>query len=148
MTTVASTLKSMACDSSYTHTGGMQFEGGAKMIKLSKEVAEAVFGTKKAIVGGAGDASSLGSAWQWFVDPSGKIPKVKGSEFIALTTDGLNTSFNLVNWIKVQQDYYAIGSGMHFAAAALEVGKSSAKAVEVAMKFDPGTNFTIHEYKL
>lgn len=139
----------MACDSAYNHTGGWQFQGGPKILKLEKEVAEAVFGVKKAIIGGAGDASVLGQAWEWFTSPGGKAPRLKNSnEFIALTNEGIFTSFNLVNWIRVDQPYYAIGSGMNFAAGALEAGKSAYKAVEVAMKFDSSTNFKIYEYKL
>jgi hypothetical protein len=139
----------MACDSAYNHTGGWQFQGGPKMLELSKEVAEHIFSAKKAIIGGAGDASSLGNAWEWLTDPSQKPPRLKNSvEFVALTSNGLYTSFNLINWIAVDQKYYAIGSGMNFAAGALASGKSAVKAVEIAMKWDPSTNFQIYEYKL
>jgi len=139
----------MATDTAYNHTAGMQFKGGPKMIRLSEDASQAIFQCKKAIVGGAGDCNGLGNAWEWLSNPSEKPPKLKNSvEFIALTGNGLFTSFNLINWIRVDQKYYAVGSGMHFAAGALEAGKSAAKAVEVAMKFDPHTNFDIVEYKL
>lgn len=149
MTTVACTLKSMASDCRYNHTSGMGFKGGPKMIRLEPDVAGLLFQSKKAIVGGAGDASNLGSAWEWLSAPNDRPPKLKNSvEFVALTNNGLYTSFNLINWIRVDQKYYAIGSGMHFAAGALASGKSAAKAVEIAAEHDAHTGMGIVEYKL
>lgn len=139
----------MASDHQYNHTGGMTFKGMAKMMVLQKEIANLLFNAKKAIVGGAGNAQELGQAWSWLADPQDKFQKVKGSEFVAVTSNKeIYTSFNLINWIKVEQDYYAIGSGMHFAVAALESGKSPVKAVEIATKFDPHTGHGVTEYKL
>lgn len=139
----------MASDHAYNHTGGMQFKGAAKMMVLQKEIASLLFNAKKAIVGGAGDASSLGTAWAWLSEVNDKPPKVKNSEFIAITSNKeIYTSFNLINWIRVEQDYYAIGSGMHFASAAMATGSKPTKAVEIAIQMDPSTNFGVTEYKL
>lgn len=139
----------MASDHAYNHTGGMQFKGSPKMTVLEKEVANLLFGAKKAIVGGAGSAQELGIAWQWLSDPGAKVPRIKGSEFMALTSNkAIYTSFDLANWILVDQKYYAIGSGMHFACAALATGARPGQAVEIAIQMDPSSAFGYTEYKL
>jgi hypothetical protein len=40
---------------------------------------------------------------------------------------------------KVEQPFFAIGSGRDFALAAMALGRSAAEAVEVAARFDTGT---------
>src|SRR4051812_836183 len=105
----------MACDTAYTHSSGMQFKGGPKMLVLEKEVAKALFDENKAIIGGCGNADLLGVAWGWLSNINGKLPKFKNVEFIALLGSKLiYTSGDLVNWILVDQPYYSIGSGSHF----------------------------------
>lgn len=139
----------MSCDHCYTHNGGMQFKGAVKMMALQKEVATALFGAKKAIVGGAGAAADLGRAWRWLSEPEDKIPKLKSSEFIAVTSNKeIFTSTNLSNWIKVDEPYYAIGTGSHYAMGAMATGKSSVRSVEIASVRDPHTGFGVTEYKL
>lgn len=44
---------------------------------------------------------------------------------------------------KINNEYYAIGSGAPYALAAMYLGKSPAEAVEVAALFDPGTRAPI-----
>ena len=41
-------------------------------------------------------------------------------------------------------DYLACGTGMPYATAALECGKTSSQAIEIAAKFDPYTNLPVH----
>lgn len=119
------------------------------MMALQKEIATALFGAKKAIVGGAGSAMDLGRAWSWLSEPDAKVPKLKNSEFIALTSNKeIFTSFNLSNWTKVDEPYYSIGTGSHFAIGALAAGKSSPTSVEIASVRDSHTGFGVTEYKL
>jgi hypothetical protein len=139
----------MACDTAYTHSSGMQFKGGPKMLVLEKEVAKALFDEKKAIIGGCGNAEALGAAWAWLGTLEGKPPKTKEAEYVALVgSKRIYTSSNLINWIWVDKPYYAIGSGMHFALGAMAGGKSAVQAVKVAIEFDPSSNYDVIEYKV
>lgn len=46
-------------------------------------------------------------------------------------------------WIKVETDYYAVGSGSHFALPAMDAGASAVEAVEIGCKRDPFSGGTI-----
>lgn len=139
----------MASDMQYTHAGGMVFKGKHKMLVLEKEVAMAFFNAKKAIVGYAGAADTIGAVFSWLSDPVDKPPRVKNAELIVLTSNKeIYTSYNLGGWILVDKPFYAIGSGSHFALGALAVGKSTSRSVEVASEHDPGTGFGVTGIKL
>jgi hypothetical protein len=139
----------MACDHQYTHNGGIVFKGNHKMLVLEKEVAEAFFNAKKAIVGYAGRADAIGSVFSWLSEPTEKPPKLNNSELIVLTSNKqIYTSFNLTDWIFVDKPYYSIGSGSHFALGAMAASKGPSKAIEVASGLDPGTGMGITEIKL
>lgn len=102
-------------------------------------------------MGACGDADKMGTAWAWLEDPVSyqKMPKLKGVEFVALTSDGdILTSSNLINWIKVDEPFYSIGSGSHFAIGAMASGKTTSEAVRTAMKHDPQTGMGVKTYKL
>lgn len=152
MTTIAVNKKSMSCDLQFTHSGGMKFKGFSKCLRLPKIVATSMFGADKVVVGAAGDADKIGRAWDFLNDPvsyNGKLPGMKGVELVALTSDGdILTASNLDNWIKVDQDYYAIGSGAHFAVGVMSTGGSTTSAVNVASKNDPMTGMGVKTYKV
>lgn len=127
----------------------MAFVGGPKAIELELETARILFETDKVVVGGCGIAQELGQAWGWLYDLEGKPPKIKGSEFVAITDKRLiYLSENLTNWMLCDQPFFAIGSGMHFAIAALEAGTSVRRAVEIACKYDKSSGFDILEWKV
>ena len=139
----------LCTDLQYTHTDGGAFQGGMKAIRLSEEVAELLFHNKKAIVGACGSVNDIGTSWEWFTDPSQKIPRLRAVEFVALTGDkAIYTSSNLNNWVRVDSPYYAIGSGKQYAIAALEAGKSPKKAVEIACKYDVYSGKGVAELKV
>jgi len=139
----------MASDHQYTHSGGMVFKGAHKMMVLRQEVAEALFGAKKAIVGYAGNSADIGPVFNWLSEPIDKPPKVKNTELIVLTSKKeIYTNYNLGGWTFVDKPYYAIGSGSHFAMGCLASGKGSSKAVEVASEMDPASGFGVTEIKL
>jgi hypothetical protein len=139
----------MASDMQYTHAGGMVFKGAHKMLVLEQEVAEALFGAKKAIVGYAGNSGDIGAVFGWLSNPVDKAPRVKNTELIVLTSNKeIYTNYNLNGWTFVDKPYYSIGSGSHFAMGAMAVGKGSAKAVAVACEMDPATGLGITEIKL
>lgn len=151
MTTVAVDKTSMACDLQFTHSSGLKFKGFTKCKVVPKLISTSMFGAEKVIVGACGDADKMGYAWAWLEDPVGfgKLPKLKEVEFVALTSDGdILTSSNLKNWIKVDEPFYAIGSGSHFAIGAMAAGKCPADAVKTAMKHDPATGMGVKTYKL
>lgn len=141
----------MSCDLQFTHSSGLKFKGFTKCKVLHKLVSTSLFGAEKVIVGACGDADKMGTAWAWLEDPVSyqKMPKLKGVEFVALTSDGdILTSSNLINWIKVDEPFYSIGSGSHFAIGAMASGKTTSEAVRTAMKHDPQTGMGVKTYKL
>lgn len=152
MTTIAVNKKSMSCDLQFTHSGGMKFKGFSKCIRLAKNVATSMFGADKVVIGASGDADKIGRAWDFLNDPmsyNGKVPGVKGCEFVALTSEGdILTSSSLVSWIKVDQECYAIGTGSHFAMGAMEAGGSTTSAITAATKHDPNTGMGVKTYKV
>jgi hypothetical protein len=152
MTTIAVDKFSIACDLQFSHQNGMKFKGKSKCLELTKENSEALFTVKKAIIGACGDADEMGEAWGFLSNPmlfDGKFPKFKRTEFVALCDGGtILTSVNLRNWIVIEQPYYSIGSGSHFAMGALTTGKSPREAVKIASKHDALTGMGVKEYKL
>jgi hypothetical protein len=139
----------MASDHQYNHAGGLVFKGNHKLLVLEKEVADALFGAKKAIVGYAGNADSIGAVFHWLANPVDKPPKTKNTELIVLTSNKeIYTSYNLSGWIFVDKPYYSIGSGSRFALGSLSSGKSPKRAVEVASEHDPSSGFGVTEIKL
>jgi len=139
----------MASDHQYTHTSGTKFKGAHKMTVLEQEVAMALFGAKKAIVGFCGDSSFIGPLFAWLAEPDGKPPKSSNFELIALTSNKqIFTSFNLTSWVLVDKPYYAVGTGAQFALGAMHAGKSAAKAVEYASELDPSSGLGVTEIKI
>ena len=141
----------MTCDLQFTHSSGLKFKGFTKCKVVSKLVSTSMFGAEKVIVGACGDADKMGMAWAWLDDPTffDKPPKFKGIEFVALTSDGdILTSANLFNWIKVDEPFYAIGSGSHFALGAMASGKSTKEAVQAASKLDHMTGMGTKTFKI
>lgn len=141
----------MACDLQYSHSGGMIFIGGAKCMVTPIEWSMHYYGTPKMIVGLCGDADIMGQVWEFVCNPefSKKTPKFKGVEAVSLQHDGsIWTSANLTTWLKIKQSMYAIGSGMQYAMAAMESGKTPLQAVKIAAKYDIYTGKGYKEFKL
>lgn len=139
----------MASDHQYTHGNGMMFKGAHKMMVLEKEVAEAFFGARKAIVGYSGSSGDIGAVFGWLNEPIEKAPKVKNTELIVLTSNKeIYTNYNLGGWILVDKPYYSIGSGSHFAMGALASKGSAPSAVAIATEMDPSTGKGVTELKI
>jgi hypothetical protein len=81
---------------------------------------------------------------RWLLDEdrhSQPFPKMNTESFEGLIIseeDGI-LIFENRDWIRVNMDYIALGSGAVFAYGALEVGASAKQAVKAAMKLDPNT---------
>lgn len=149
MTTIAADKNSIACDLQFNHSGGIKFKGKTKIIELKTEVSKTIFGTSKALIGFCGNADIWSSVVAWLNTPEGKPPKCKDIEFLMLTAEGeLFHGTTLANWMKIDEPYFSIGSGMHLAIAAMASGKTPTEAVKIASKHDPNTGRDVKTFKL
>ncbi len=148
MTTIACNKTSIASDLQFTHSAGVKFKGGSKILEVSSELSRAMFNCDKAFLGFCGNADAWGRVVSWFSSPTEKRPKCKNLEFLLLTNKGdIYHATNLTNWMKLNEPYFSIGSGMHFAIGAMASGKTPKEACIVASKYDPNTGFGAKEYK-
>jgi hypothetical protein len=102
-------------------------------------------------VGFAGVVNGVSSVWDFFIDPTvfKKPPRPKETMFVVLTGDKKIYTFNdPTEWMQVDANHYAIGSGSTFALGALATGASALDAVKTASKFDPltGLGYKTVEY--
>lgn len=151
MTTIAVNKYGMAGDQQYSHSGGMTFRGGSKIMLVPSDYSIEYYDTPKMIMGICGDADSMAAVWEYVFDSNrpSKIPKFKNSEIIALTADGkITTTLNLHTWLIVKEPFYAVGSGMRYAMAAMDSGKTPLEAVKIASKYDMYTGKGFNEIKL
>ena len=147
MTTIAATLKDIACDRQGTHGGGWKIQLNTKVQCFHQPIIY----KKPFYVGMCGDLDNFSDTFSFFLDPTQwkKPPSGKGTEGLVLTADGKLFRFiNPAQWLQVQQNYYAIGSGAPYALTAMSLGKNSKDAVKAAMKFDPGTGMGIKYYSI
>lgn len=147
MTTVAFDGQTIAADT--MHQDGHGLKDYASKLMIGKNL----------IVGGAGESHKIGDWWR----------KVKGmgvSEILdygypTYDPDTDNSAIMLVDAVTLKcyklgasefavcgRGFHAIGSGRDFALAAMHMGQSAKKAVEVAMEFDAGTGGEIEVVKL
>ena len=149
MTTIAANKTEMACDLQATHSGGVKFKIATKIIDVPTENAMKLFGTKRALIGFCGSVDTWGEVVGWFHIPEGKPPKCRGIEMLMLNENKeLWHATNLVNWTELKVNEFAIGSGMQFAIAAMDTGKSPLEACKLASKYDPNTGMGYKVYKL
>jgi ATP-dependent protease HslVU (ClpYQ) peptidase subunit len=130
----------MACDLQYSYAK-MKFKGPSKIIQLPEKTSVEVFNNKKVFVGFAGEADKWALVINWFADPSQKPPKL-GPSFEMLMLDDKKNIYHATdvrNWFKIHEPYFAIGTGMHFALAAMASDKTPLEAVKIAAKYDPST---------
>lgn len=141
MTTIAYRKGVIAADSRTTiETEG----GGARMFLCEKLFRKAVTidgVLQEVIVATAGESSPGMVFLDWF--GTGKEPPdrlIDGeADFtcLVLQQDGLYEYDAWCRGIKIEDEFYAIGSGAKAALGAMQMGASAARAVEVACKIDP-----------
>ena len=150
MTTIAVSKSAMACDLQYSHTGGLKFTGGPKCHVLSEEFSQTYYNTPKMILGGCGNADGLAAVWDYVFDADRKkLPKFKEVELVALLANGtIMSSLNMSTWMVIKKPFYAVGSGMQYAIAAMAAGKTPLEACKIASKYDLYTGKGFKEYKL
>ena len=68
-------------------------------------------------------------------------------EGLIITRHGAERLGERLMRVPVLEPFCAIGSGAHFALAAMDCGRNAAAAVRVAAKFDPGTRGKIDTLK-
>src|SRR5574343_1039307 len=140
MTTVAVNRYMIAADKQFTHSGGIIFTGRTKIHEIPSNVANEMFGVKRAFVGFCGNADAFADAIGYLFSPSDNPPKIKGVEMLMLTDKGeIYHATNFRNWLQICDPYFAIGSGMAYAVAAMEAGKTPYEAVKIASKYDSNT---------
>lgn len=147
MTTICANTSCIAADRQATHSGGMKFKIKTKLHHFNSPLIYPVGFT----VGLCGNLESFVEVMAFFESPEEykKPPAPKGIEGMVLTDDGeLFMFFNPGKWMRVDQPFYAIGSGMHFAIAALESGKTPKEAIKIASKYDPSTGNGVTVYDI
>ena len=130
MTTIAWRGSVLATDSALT-CGNMQ----GRFTKLLRQ--------RGAAYGFCGDADAVSLVMGHLKD-GGKpdeMKKLKGDiGVLILTPDGCYTCDRDMVPIRVEDEFWAIGSGAEYAMGAMAAGKSARQAVEIACKYDPNSN--------
>ena len=130
----------MAGDKQFTHVGGLIMKGKTKIHEIPETSAIKLFNNKKVFVGFSGNADSFGDAIQYFYYPEGKAPRLKEVEMLLLNEKGeIYHGTNFRNWLRIDEPFFAIGSGMTFAMAAMKCGKDPYEAIKVASQYDANT---------
>jgi len=149
MTTIAVNRTSIACDRQFTYNGNVKMQGKTKIFDVSPDVCKEFFNTDRMLIGFAGDAGEWGDVVNYLCDPSGKVPRIKGIELLALTGKReILYATSLTDWMKIEDKVWAIGTGMQYALGALHLGKTPLEACKVASKFDVSTGMGFKEYTL
>lgn len=132
----------------FSHSSGIAFKGTTKILTLKEEVSRAMFDAGVTHIGFCGNADVWGNIVSYLSLPEGKPPKIRDVELLMLNEQGMYHGTNLSNWLKIEESYFAIGSGMHLAIAAMESGKTPIEACRVAGKYDPSTGLGYRSYEL
>jgi hypothetical protein len=127
MTTVVFRDGVLAADSQCSAAGWRQPGGMTKIWRV-----------KKRLVSGTGDVSRMHAFLRW-VDGGmkGKPPEMTEGSGIIVEPDGTVREFEAAGEMSFDAPFYAWGSGMPAALAALYMGASAERAVEIAMLVDP-----------
>jgi ATP-dependent protease HslVU (ClpYQ) peptidase subunit len=67
---------------------------------------------------------------------------------LILTPEGCFLSDQDMQPLKLENEFWAIGSGAEYAMGAMAAGKSAAQAVEIACQFDPHSNGPVVTHKV
>jgi ATP-dependent protease HslVU (ClpYQ) peptidase subunit len=103
------------------------------------------------LVGGAGNLEEVILFQQWYANPNSKPPNLssRGFEGLAVTPEGdIFTYQRRLVPMKVEEKFYACGSGFAFAMGAMEAGASMERAMEIACKRDSNTGIEIVKIEL
>jgi ATP-dependent protease HslVU (ClpYQ) peptidase subunit len=140
--------KSIACDLQLTHASGTVFKASSKVLELPVATSKGMFQEDRALIGFAGNADSWGDIVSWLTLYEGKPPRCKGIEMLLLTKSGIWHGTTMSNWLKINEPYFAIGSGMQYALAAMVAGKTPLESCKIASRYDKGTGLGFKTYTL
>lgn len=109
-----------------------------------------VYRVDGALIGGAGEASSIRSFVAWYADGQ-RLPKPKLGNFCALVlnADGLFYWASDLVAEPIERGFHAIGSGGNAALGAMLAGANVQKAVQIACQVDTssGGDVVLHKLK-
>lgn len=129
MTTIVASLTGMAADTRVTWDDDST-SPGIKIFVCGEE-----------LIGTAGDVAAGSRFLEWYKSGGKKRkPKLtKDFKAIKLGKDGIFLIDHDSEWVKIDDTFYAIGSGAPYALGALSMGASVKEAVEIAAKYDNWT---------
>lgn len=106
-----------------------------------------IFKVKRTIIGMAGDATACEQFLEYV--KGGQAPEDTDElEVIILTKQGLYVCTGSITRMKVDDDFYSIGTGSQAALAAMHMGANPVKAVEIASLIDPSSGGGVDYIKL
>lgn len=101
------------------------------------------------MMSGAGYYDHLVEVAAW-LDAGGERPKLSEDDpsdiFVVEDGKAYFLTWPYLRKVEIQEGYYAVGSGSHFALGALAMGADARKAIEIASRFDPDTGHGIDVY--
>lgn len=137
MTTLAYRDGELATDSRVT-AGDMIVSDNRKKVHRLKD------GSIVAWSGSVQDAERLLRAMR----RGATIPKLDEISALHLKTDGSLYEYEGAVWVKQDPGYYATGSGMPYAFAAMDAGASAKEAIRIAIKRDANSGGRVQSLKL
>lgn len=142
MTTIAFDGSTMACDT--LATGPYNLEYLEKIVKTEDEDGNPI------LMGFAGRLDHCIMLRDWVIEgmDKEKFPVVDEVEIIMATKDGCFLMLDSPVLIPLIGYPHAIGSGANMAMGAMLSGKSAVEAVEMAIKYDPGTGMKVVSFDL
>lgn len=147
MTTIVANTSQIAGDRQANHSGGLMFRMWGKVHKFNTPLLY----PELFYVGLCGDTDSFADVISFLQNPTEhkKAPSLKNGEALVLSGDGKIWTFkNAGNWMRVAQDFYAIGSGSHLAMGAMAAGATPVEAVKHASKHDPNTGMGVTKFNI
>jgi len=100
------------------------------------------------IYSGAGDLDELMKFFDWRRD-GGDPPSIDdGIDVLEVCSDGIFIWGKKFVRLHVNEEYYAVGSGAHYAMGALAAGATPKQAIAIAASMDSGTGLPIEFARL
>jgi ATP-dependent protease HslVU (ClpYQ) peptidase subunit len=138
MTTIACNRKMMSGDTRYTD-GGLEGKCKTKIHNVNGD-----------LVGFAGSMAEGLAFVKWYKNKDEEKPEISDTTILVLKYDETIWTYDS-NYHAVEvtdKDFYAIGSGSHFAMGAMSAGKNPTEAVRIATKLDVYSGLPVRTLKL
>jgi len=99
----------------------------------------------RSVFGGAGEWDALLKFYALLEAPGGAVDEDCEVEVLELREDGIWVYESTFIPARIKNDFYAIGTGAHYAIAAMHLGLTPREAVGIAAMYDPCTGGPIDE---